>query len=111
VGASVSYLMEQRGSGFARMRDAMLNHGLDVPSFGEEDGYFVVTFRGPNGNYQRLKLPEGAVGLVTPAVEAQLNERQKQIMVEMHKAGFVTSGWWRKAFGVALLRPDGVGPA
>jgi ATP-dependent DNA helicase RecG len=23
--------MDQRGSGFARMRDAMLNHGLDAP--------------------------------------------------------------------------------
>ena len=26
-------LMEQRGSGFARMHDAMLNHGLDAPAF------------------------------------------------------------------------------
>ena len=48
-------LMEQRGSGFARMRDAMLNHGLDSPTFTEQDGYFVVTFPGPNGNYDRLK--------------------------------------------------------
>jgi hypothetical protein len=44
-------LMEQRGSGFARMRDAMLNHGLDAPVFAEQDGFFVVTFPGPNGNH------------------------------------------------------------
>jgi predicted HTH transcriptional regulator len=96
-------LMEQRGSGFARMRDAMLNHGLNAPAFSEQDGYFLVTFHGPNGDFDRLKLPESATGLVTPAVEAQLNERQKRIMVEVQKSGFVTSGWCRKAFGVALL--------
>ncbi len=93
-------LMEQRGSGFARMRDAMLNHGLDVPTFAEQDGYFVVTFPGPNGNYERLKVAEGTPGLVSPAVEAQLNDRQKAIMVEAQKAGSVTSGWCRKRFGV-----------
>ena len=96
-------LMEQRGSGFARMRDAMLNHGLNAPAFSEQDGYFLVTFHGPNGDFDRLKLPENAAGLVTPAVEAKLNERQKKIMVEVQKSGFVTSGWCRKAFGVALL--------
>ena len=96
-------LMEQRGSGFARMHDAMLNHGLDAPAFSEHDGYFVVTFPGPNGNYERLKVAEGTRGLVSPAVEAQLNHRQKQILVEVQKSGSVTSGWCRKSFGVALL--------
>jgi predicted HTH transcriptional regulator len=96
-------LMEQRGSGFARMRDAMLNHGLDAPAFSEQDGYFVVTFPGPNGNYDRIKVPEGVVGLVTPAIEAQLNDRQRKILIEVQKTGSVTSGWCRKFFGVALL--------
>lgn len=93
-------LMEQRGSGFARMRDAMLNHGLDAPAFAEQDGYFVVTFPGPNGNYDRLKVPDTAARLITPAMEAELNPRQKTIMVEAQKTGFVTSGWCRKRFGV-----------
>lgn len=88
--------MEQRGTGFARMRDAMLDHGLDAPAFAEQDGYFVVTFSGPNGNYDRLKVPEGIVGLVTPAIEAQLNERQKKIMLKVQQSGSVTSGWCRK---------------
>ena len=94
-------LMEQRGSGFARMRDTMLNHGLDAPLYGQQDGFFVVTFHGPNGNYERLKLPEGATGLITTAVEAQLNDRQKKIMIQAQKEGFVTSGWCGKTFHVA----------
>jgi predicted HTH transcriptional regulator len=97
------HLMEQRGSGFARMRDAMLNHGLDAPAFTEQDGYFVVTFPGPNGNYDRIKTPEGATGMISPSVEAQLNERLKKILIELQKSGSVTSGWCRKSFGVALL--------
>lgn len=96
-------LMEQRGSGFARMRDAMLNHGLETPAFTEADGFFIVTFPGPAGNYDRLKVSEGVLGLITPAIEAQLNERQKRIMVEVQQSGLVTSGWCRKEFGVALL--------
>lgn len=37
--------MEQRGSGFARTRDAMLDHGLDEPRLDQQDGFFVVTLR------------------------------------------------------------------
>jgi predicted HTH transcriptional regulator len=93
--------MEQRGSGFARMRDAMLNHGLDAPTFAEHDGYFVVTFPGPNGNYDRLKLPEAVVGMIPPAVEARLNDRQRQIVVHVQKEGSVTRGWCVAQFDVA----------
>ena len=70
------HLLEQRGSGFARMRDAMPDHGLDAPLYAQHDGYFVVTFHSPKGDYKRLKLPEGATGIITPAVEAQLSDRQ-----------------------------------
>lgn len=86
-------LMEQRGSGFARMQDAMLNHGLDLPRFTQEDGFFVVTLPGPAGNYDRLKVPAGATGPITPAIEVQLNGRQKRILAEILATGFVTSGW------------------
>jgi predicted HTH transcriptional regulator len=82
------------------MRDAMLNHGLDAPTFTEQDGYFVVTFPGPDGNYDRLKVSAGAAGLITPAIESQLNERQKKNMIEVQKTGFVTSGWCRKNLDV-----------
>ena len=117
-------LMEQRGSGFARMRDAMLNHGLDAPAFGEQDGYFVVTFPGPNGSYGRIKTPEGAARLIPPSVEAQLNDRQKKIMVHVLAAGSVTNRWCRSHLHVVyntayrdlqglvaleLLKPQGSG--
>ena len=117
-------LMEQRGSGFARMRDAMLNHGLDAPAFSEQDGFFVVTFPGPNGNYDRLKVPEGIAVLITPAIEAQLNDRQKEIMVRVVTEGSVTNRWCRAHFlvvyntayhdlqglvNLGLLKPVGLG--
>ena len=92
--------MEQRGTGFARMRDAMLNHGLDAPAFAEQDGYFVVTFPCPNGNYDRSKTPEGATGLVSPAVEAQLNDRQRRIIARVLETGSVTTGWCMRAMKI-----------
>lgn len=93
-------VMEQRGSGFARMRDAMLNHGLDAPEFALQDGFFVVTLRGPAGNYDRLIVPAGATGLITPSIEAQLNRRQRKIMLEAQRTGAVTSGWCQNQLGV-----------
>jgi predicted HTH transcriptional regulator len=96
-------VMEQRGSGFARMTDAMLNHGLDAPKISQEDGFFVVTLAGPAGNYDRLKVPLGVTGAITPAVEALLNKRQRAILLHVQKSGAVTSGWCRKRFGVAYL--------
>lgn len=96
-------LMEQRGTGFARMREAMLNHGLEEPKIDQQDGFFVVTLPGPAGNYDRIWTPATASGPVTPAIEAQLNERQKTIVIEVQKSGSVTSGLCRKIFGVALL--------
>ncbi len=94
-------LMEQRGSGFARMRDAMLNHGLDAPDFGEQDGYFVVTFPGPNGNYDRLRVPEDTPRLVSPAIEAQLNDRQRKIVRHVAETGSVNRRWCVVQFKVA----------
>jgi predicted HTH transcriptional regulator len=93
-------LMEQRGSGFARMRDAMLNHGLDAPAFTEQDGYFIVTFPGPDGNYDRLKVPAGAAGLIPPAIESRLNERQKQMVALLTSGEELTSRRCEAEFGV-----------
>ena len=94
-------LIEQRGSGFARMRDAMLNHGLDAPAFSQQDGYFVVTFPGPNGNYDRIKTPEGAPRPIPPAIEDQLNERQKKIVQHVIETGSVSRHWCVVQFKVA----------
>lgn len=92
--------MEQRGTGFARMRDAMLDHGLDAPDLSCADGYFIVSLPGPNGDYDRIRVTGKVAGPVTPAIEAQLNDRQKKILLEVQKSGSVTSSWCQKTFGV-----------
>jgi len=94
-------LMEQRGSGFARMRDAMLNHGLDAPAFTEQDGFFVVTFPGPAGNYDRLKVPPNVPMLVTASVEAQLTERQRQMVIMLAQGESLTSKVCQQKFRVS----------
>lgn len=93
-------LMDQRGSGIGRMKTAMLNHGLDAPSYDLLDGYFCVTLKGPGDDLDRLRLPAGASAGLPPAVEEQLNARQKRILAHVSVAGLVTSGWCRKEFSV-----------
>jgi predicted HTH transcriptional regulator len=96
---SYFHRIEERGSGFRRMRDQMLDHGLDLPVLGTEMGYFQVTFPGPGDNIERLRVPKERL-LVTPAVEAQLNERQKKIMVHVVNVGSVTTGWCIESFRI-----------
>jgi ATP-dependent DNA helicase RecG len=93
-------LMEQRGSGFARMHNAMLNHGLDTPKISQEDGFFVVLLPGPAGNYDRLTLPVGVTGSITPAIESQLNERQKRMVTFLVAGEELTSRRCEKEFSV-----------
>ena len=96
---SYFHRLEERGRGFRRMRDQMLNHGLDQPLLGTDTGYFQVTFPGPGDNLDRIRVPETRLA-VTPAVEAQLNDRQKRILARVLESGSVTSGWCLKEFGV-----------
>jgi predicted HTH transcriptional regulator len=94
--------MEQRGTGFARIREAMLDHGLELPQLATGDGYFVVTLAGPDGDYERIRVSGAAAsGPITPALEAKLNERQKGILVQVQQAGTVTRGWCVENFQVA----------
>ena len=76
---SYFHRIEERGSGFRRMRDQMLNHGLDQPTLGTDTGYFQVTFPGPGENIERLRVAETRL-VVTPAVEVQLSKRQKNMV-------------------------------
>ncbi|MEN6420908.1 MAG: helix-turn-helix domain-containing protein [Smithella sp.] len=96
---SYFHRIEERGSGFRRMKDHMLNHGLDEPILGTDMGYFQITFPGPGDNIERLRTPAARL-TVTPAVEAQLNERQRQIMLHVLESGFVTTGWCLDSFHV-----------
>jgi predicted HTH transcriptional regulator len=97
---SYFHRIEERGSGFRRMRDQMLNHGLDQPLLGTDTGYFQVTFPGPGDDIDRIRVPEARL-MITPAVEALLNDRQKRILARVLEVGEVTSGWCVKEFRVA----------
>lgn len=96
---SYFHRIEERGSGFRRMHDQMLDHGLDPPILGTDMGYFQVVFMGPGENIERLRVSEKRL-LVNPALEARFNERQKLIVKHVIESGSVTSGWCLKEFGV-----------
>lgn len=96
---SYFHRIEERGSGFRRMRDQMLDHGLEKPLIGTDTGYFQVIFPGPGDDIDRIRVPETRL-IVTPAVEAQLNDRQKKALAEVLESGFVASGWIVKTSGV-----------
>ncbi|KZK75230.1 MULTISPECIES: ATP-binding protein [Chlorobium/Pelodictyon group] len=93
--------MEERGTGITRMRDSMLNHGLDAPLIAIADNEVVVTLIGPGENMERILLPENITGGISPAVAEKLNERQSAILAEIVRSGSVTTGWITKTLGVA----------
>ena len=98
--ASIGF-MEQRGSGFARMKAAMLDHGLDAPHIEIKDGYFLVTLPGPGDSLDRLRLP-GKSGLteLSPSMESQLSGRQKEIIKYALLNGSVSRNWCMKTFDI-----------
>ena len=96
---SYFHRIEERGSGFRRMRDQMLNHGLDQPLLGTDTGYFQVTFPGPGGNLERLRVPETRLA-VTPAIEAQLTDRQRKMLQRLTQGHELTSRDCEAKFGV-----------
>jgi len=99
---SYFHRIEERGSGFRRMRDSMLNHGLEEPKLGTNTGYFQVTFTGPGEDTGRLRVPASSVRqIVTPAIESRLNERQREIVRHVLEKGDVTRRWCVDHFGVA----------
>ena len=65
-----------------------------------EDGYFVVTFPGPNGNYDRIKTPEGGARAIPAAVESQLNKRQRDMVARMVRGEELTSRICQKRYQV-----------
>lgn len=94
-------LMEQRGSGFFRMKSTMLDHGLDAPEFDMSDGYFQVVLPGPGDDLNRLRLPAGTdVALVPPSVEDQLNKRQKKMVELLVNGKELTSRMCEGIFGI-----------
>ncbi|HBA84156.1 MAG TPA: hypothetical protein DCZ95_08695 [Verrucomicrobia bacterium] len=86
-------LMDQRGSGIGRMKEAMLNHGLDMPEYDLTEGYFRVTLNGPGDDLDRLRSPSDTFAGIPPAVADQLSKRQISILEQAVKEGKVTTGW------------------
>ncbi len=96
---SYFHRIEERGSGFRRMRDQMLNHGLDQPLLGTDTGYFQVTFPGPGENLDRIRVLETRLN-ITPAIEAQLTGRQRKMLQHLAQGRELTSRDCEAEFGV-----------
>ncbi len=84
-------LMDQRGSGIGRMKEAMLNHGLDMPEYDLTEGYFRVTLKGPGDDLDCLRLPAGTSAGIPPAIEEQLTDRQRDILTRVTAGEKITS--------------------
>lgn len=96
---SYFHRIEERGSGFRRMRDQMLDHGLNQPILGTDTGYFQVTFPGPAEDLDRIRVPEARL-LVSPLVEARLNPRQRRMVELLAQGEILTSRRCEDEFGV-----------
>ena len=96
---SYFHRIEERGSGFRRMRDNMVNHGLEQPILGTLEGYFQVTFPGPGSDLDRIRVPDTSL-MVTPGLEAQLNERQKKLVSLLVQGEQLTSRMCEKHFNI-----------
>jgi len=79
-------LMDKRGSGILRMREAMKEWKLPEPRFEENTGYFVITFKGPS----RAEKP------LDEEILRDLNERQKKALSYIKDKGRITSGEYGK---------------
>ena len=98
---SFFHRIEERGSGIGRMRDEMADHGLDPPRFGSNSGFFEVVLPGPGDDIDRLRVRADSVGqIITPSVEAKLNQRQKQMMALLVQGEQLTSRRCEQEFGV-----------
>ena len=98
---SYFHRIEERGSGIRRMRDAMLDHGLNRPKLEMDTGYFQVTLSGPDNDLDRLRVPASAVTqMVPPSIEELLNDRQRRIVALMAEGEEVTSWQCIELFGI-----------
>jgi ATP-dependent DNA helicase RecG len=98
---SFFHRIEERGSGFRRMRDKMIDHGLEQPRLATDTGYFQVVFFGPGEDLKRLRVPAGETGkTVPPSVEEQLNDRQKKMAALLVRGEELSSQKCEKLFAV-----------
>lgn len=99
---SYFHRIEERGSGFRRMRDAMLDHGLERPKLGTNTGYFQVTLVGPGDDLDRLRVPAAVAGrLISPSIEAELTDRQREMVKMLANGEELTSKRCQEVFSVS----------
>lgn len=100
---SLSYFhrIEERGSGFRRMRTQMTDHGLENIIIGEDTGYFQVIFKGPGKNIDRLRISAKTAGqTIPPSIVERLSERHKKMVTLLLKNEVLTSSFCEKKFGI-----------
>jgi len=100
---SLSYFhrIEERGSGFRRIRDQMKDHGLANIEIGEDTGYFQVIFKGPGKNIDKLRISAKLNReTVPPSIVEQLNARQKKMAALLLKNEVLTSSICERKFGI-----------
>jgi predicted HTH transcriptional regulator len=100
-GLRILGFMDELGAGLRRMRDDMLEHGLDPPEISFADGYLQVLLRGPGEHLDRIRVSSKTGRLLPKAIQEALNDRQMQILKQAAREGSVTSGWCRERFSVA----------
>ncbi len=86
--------IEEKGSGLARMRDAMVAHGLRPPSFDFKDGYFIVTLPGQDQAWSSVRLSPGAL--------AALDEPQRKIVEIVLAKGRIATKDSAKSLNVSV---------
>ena len=99
---SFFHRIEERGSGIGRMKDEMVDHGLDPPRFGSNSGFFEVVLPGPGDNLDRLRVRADNIGrLITPSIEAKLNQRQMEMVALLVQGEQLTSRRCEHEFGIS----------
>ena len=75
------------------------HNGEAIWEMSADTGYFQVMFPGPGENLDRISVPETQLR-VTPAVEAQLNERQRKMVLFLVQGEELTSRKCERSFSV-----------
>jgi predicted HTH transcriptional regulator len=92
--------MEERGGGFRRMHDMMVNYGLKPPVFDYDSGYFTVTFYGPEDILKLSPSKLNVVFEIPPDRLSQLTTRQKDILKYILDHARITSDECTREFGI-----------
>jgi len=92
------FYIEKWGTGIARMKSLMSEHGLAEPKFEDLGEFFAVTFYGPGERILELIPEEG----VTDLKAMGLNERQAEALGKMINEGHeFTNTSYRERFNVS----------